>query len=286
MTKLHTTAVIGALLAISASVAVASTTKRVSLKLGPGAVLNVTNPAGSVVLRPGTDQQVIVNATIYSGKVEMDAYTTPDGKRGEVISHAVGQQRPTGDEARVDYDITVPSGISVTISTATAPVTVEGVKGDISISSDTGLITVRQMSKSHLHVRGVAAPVVLSDVVNTHVDITSATGSVQLTQVSGPNVEVRTTKGPITYTGDFGGGGRYTLSTHDADIDVHMPEIASVDLTARSPNGSVDTPEFLKQKEHTTFAPSQGRSFTGTSHSGSSSVELHSYSGRIRVKKQ
>jgi hypothetical protein len=42
----------------------------------------------------------------------------------------------------------------------------------------------------------------------------------------------------------------------------------------------------LQQKSHNSFVPMQGRSFAGTSNSGSSSVELQSFSGKIRVKKQ
>jgi hypothetical protein len=108
-----------------------------------------------------------------------------------------------------------------------------------------------------------------------------------MSQVSGPTVEVRTASGRISYHGDFSGGGHYLLSTHDAPIDVFMPALASIDLTALSTHGAVDQPDLpFDKKEHTNVLSSPGRSFTGTSHSGSSSVELHSFSGRIRVKKQ
>jgi len=287
MTNLTRTAYMAALLVVGANLAAAGATRQSRLNLGPGAVLTVVTSGGSVSLHPGTEQQVIVNSTTHSDRVEADVHATPDGKRGEVVTHVLSQQGASADDLRVDYDIAVPPGISVTLSTATAPITVQGVSGDISISSDTGQITVRQISKSHLHVRGVTAPVTLTDVIGTHVDITSTGGAVQLTQVSGPTVEVRTASGRITYNGDFAGGGHYLLSTHDAPIDVFMPAFASVDLTARSSTGAVDPPELpLEKKEHTNVLPAPGRSFTGTSHSGSASVELHSYSGRIRIKKQ
>lgn len=287
MTNLTKTAYVTALLALGTNLALAAgTTQQSRLNLGKGAVLTIVSSAGSVSLHPGTEQQVVVSSTTHSDRVEVDVRATANGNRGEVVTHVLSQTS-SADDLRVEYDIAVPPGISVTISTATAPITVEGVSGDISISSDTGQITVRQMSKSHLHVRGVAAPVALSDVIGTHVDITSTAGAVQLTQVSGPTVEVRTASGRITYNGDFAGSGHYLLSSHDAPIDVFMPAFASVDLTAQSPHGTVEPPDFpLDKKEHSIVAPSPGRSFTGTSHSGSASVELHSYSGRIRVKKQ
>jgi hypothetical protein len=271
---------------LGAGLAVAGNVKQSRLNLGPGAVLTVVNGGGSVSLHPGNDRQVVVSATTYSDKVEADIHATPDGRRGEVITHVLSQQRLSADESKVDYDITVPSGISVIVNTATAPITVDSVTGDITVASDTGQITVRRVSQSHLHVRGVAAPVEMSEVNNTYVDITSAGGPVRLTQVTGPTVEVRTTSGSITYKGDFASG-HYKFSTHDAPIDVSLPEFASVDLDARSTTGSVDSSAFpFEKKDHPTYTPPPGRAFAGTSHSGLSSVELRSYSGRIRVKKQ
>ena len=179
ITNLTKTAYVAALLVLGANLAAAGTTRQSRLNLGKGAVLTVVSSGGSVSLHPGTEKQVIVNSTTHSDRVEADVHATPDGTRGEVVTHLLSQQGNGSDDLRVDYDIAVPPDISVTISTATAPITVSGVSGDISISSDTGQITVRQISKSHLHVRGVAAPVTLSDVIGTHVDITSTGGSVQ-----------------------------------------------------------------------------------------------------------
>ena len=39
-------------------------------------------------------------------------------------------------------------------------------------------------------------------------------------------------------------------------------------------------------KQHVPFSVTSGRAFAGTSNSGASSVQLRSYSGTIRVKKQ
>ena len=77
-----------------------------------------------------------------------------------------------------------------------------------------------------------------------------------------------------------------TTETHSGMIDVTLPESASVDLTARSINGLVQNDFPLQAKAHTPFVPKSGSSFAGTSNSGLSSVELQSFSGRIRVKKQ
>ena len=81
-------------------------------------------------------------------------------------------------------------------------------------------------------------------------------------------------------------GGEYSLTNHTGNIDVTLPSSASVDLDARSSHGSVEDSFPLRQKTHLANALVAGRSFAGTSNSGSSSVQLRSFSGKIRLKKQ
>lgn len=285
MKKLDAAILGGVLLAGSVLAMPAESARQTRLAIAPGGSVNVVNNCGSVTLHPGSPHQVVVNATTHSDKVEVDTNGVPDGKRVEIRTHFLPQQKPTSSESSVDYDIAIPPGVSVTITTATAPITVDNIGGDLSLSSDTGLVTVKNAVNTHLEVRGVAAPVVLSDVTG-QVEVTSSGGNVQLTHISGSRVRISTTSGNITYHGDFPGGGSYLLSTHSGNIDVTLPEKASVDLSARSLKGSVENDYPLQAKSHMTFVPYEGRSFAGTSNSGSSSVELQSFSGRIRVKKQ
>jgi DUF4097 and DUF4098 domain-containing protein YvlB len=291
MNKLNLTAVAGVLVVLgtlhaAATAMAADTRKEARFDVVPGGTVNIVNNGGSVTLHGGPGRQVIVAYVTHSDKIEVDESTTSDKLRLEIRTHAMGEQRPTADEARVEYDVTVPAGIAVTVSTATAPITADGLSGDLTLSSDTGQITVRNVAKVHVHVRGVTAPVSLSSINNGHVEITSSGGEVQLVDVSGPLVSVGTTSGNITYRGNCSGGGDYSLTTHSGAIDVTLPETASFDVSARSVSGLVQNDFPLQQKAHTPYVPKAGSSFTGTSHSGSSSVELQSFSGRIRVKKQ
>jgi DUF4097 and DUF4098 domain-containing protein YvlB len=290
MRKLTLTAGIGIMIALGTAGALALANDMRSearLDIAPGGTINVVNAAGSVSLHPGNGRQVLVVATSHSPKIEIDQDTTPDKKRVEILTHPKPEQKLTAEEARVDLEITVPAGISVIVNTATAPITAEGLSGAmISLSADTGQISVHNVSKAHIHIRSVAAAVTLSAISGGHVEITTAGGAVQMANVSGPLVNVGTASGNITYQGDFSGGGAYTLTTHSGAIDVTLPETASFDLSARSVTGAVQNDFPLQQKAHTSFVAKPGSSFTGTSLSGSSSVELQSFSGRIRVKKQ
>ena len=285
--NLPTMAIISATLAFGTGLSLfAQSTRQGKFNIGPGGVLNVVDNAGSVTVHAAGGPQLIVSSTPHSSKVEVDSSSTPDGRRVEIRAHALPQQKPGNEEAKVDMDIALPPGIAVTITTATAPIRVENVTGDLTLASDTGQVTLRNVANSHVHVRSVAAPVGLSNVTGGFVEITSSSGPVQLTSVSGNKVTVNTASGNITYQGDCSGGGDYMLISHSGAIDFLLPQTASVDLTARSVTGSVENDFPLQAKQHTSFVPSTGRSFAGTSNSGSASVELQSFSGRIRVKKQ
>jgi len=99
-------------------------------------------------------------------------------------------------------------------------------------------------------------------------------------------VTASTTSGKIVYRGDFSGGGDYAFTNHSGDIEVTLPAEASVDISAVSVSGAVDNDFPFQPTAHAPFPITQGKSLVGTSNSGSSSVRLRSFSGKIRVKKQ
>jgi len=274
-----------ALTLFTASARAAGNRKESRLEIAPGGNITVINALGSVTLHSAPGHQVLVAYTTHSDKIEVDQ-TNPDKTRLELRSHVLAGQKPSPDEARVDFEITVPPGVSVNVSTVSAPVTADGLNGDITIASESGQIVARNIARSHLHVRSMKAPVILNNVTLSHVDVQSSAGPVHLTTVTGPNVTVGTANGSIDYHGDCAGGGDYRLSTHSGDIEIWLPAYASVDLSARSRTGSVEDDFHLADRQHQVNPPVQGRSFAGTSNSGSSSVELQSISGKIRVKKQ
>jgi DUF4097 and DUF4098 domain-containing protein YvlB len=264
----------------------ADSRKEARIDIAPGGTVNIVSGGGSIALHSGAGHQLLVSYTVHSAKIEVDQSSSDNKQRVELLTHALPGEKPTADEAKVDYDVTVPAGVSVNVSTTSAPITADGISSDIELSSETGQITVHNIAKSHVHVRSVTAPVTLQNVTMSRVDIQSTGGAVQLKNVNGQRLAVGTTSGNIDYEGDCSGGGSYTLTTHTGAINVTLPATASVDLTARSATGAVENDFPLQQKPHISFVPQQGRSFAGTSNSGSSSVELQSFSGKIRVKKQ
>src|SRR5689334_13042454 len=99
----------------------AETRKEAKIDIAPGGTVNIVSGGGSVALHSGSGRQVLATYTVHSNKVEVDQNSSADRQRVELRTHALPGQQPTADQARVDYDITIPSGVSVNVSTTSAP---------------------------------------------------------------------------------------------------------------------------------------------------------------------
>src|SRR5215472_4708709 len=91
----------------------ADSTRQARLAISTGGVVNIANNGGSVTLRQGNQRQVLVTITTHSDKIEVDTNSTPDGRRVDIRSHTVAQQRPSAEECRVEFEVAVPAGASV-----------------------------------------------------------------------------------------------------------------------------------------------------------------------------
>jgi DUF4097 and DUF4098 domain-containing protein YvlB len=260
----------------------AQTKKEFRYTVSPKATIVVVNRFGPITVHPSAGNQVLAIATLHSSKVEVD--DNHNGNRVELHTHFLQSANP--QEGEVDYDLQVPADAMVNVRSANGTLSAQGLQGDLFLVGDAGPVDVRNISNGQVHVKTLNGAVTLANLTNAQVDVTSVGGDVTLNAVTGPRVSVNTATGKIVYVGDFGSDGQYSLSNHSGDIDVTIPQNASVDITARSVSGSVENDFPLAQKSHPSFASTQGRSFAGTSNAGSSSVQLRSFSGKIRLKKQ
>jgi DUF4097 and DUF4098 domain-containing protein YvlB len=264
------------------AVAVAQGKKEYRFNVGMKSTVSIINQYGPVTVRPSTGNFVVVNATTYSDKVEVDH--TQSGSRVDVQSHLLPGSTP--ENSRVDYEVTVPADASVTLESMTGPLRAEKLHGDVEAEGANATVEVRDISNSHVHVKTMNGPITLSEIHNGHVEIDSVSGSVTLKSVTGPLVRVSSTTGKILYDGDFGYAGEYRFNSHSGNIEATIPQDASVDVKAQSVRGQVQDDVPLEPKSHTSFLVKQGSSFAGTINKAASSVWLRTFSGKIHLKKR
>jgi DUF4097 and DUF4098 domain-containing protein YvlB len=282
MQSLERNAVIGLLVVSSLALATAATRKEYRFAVAPGSTISVDTQYGAIAVKAGTGNQALVVALPQSDKVEVDSHQS--GNRIAVESHLLqGADSQTG---RVDYEVTVPKGIMMTLHSSTGPLTAEGVQGDLEFESASAPVDVRGVSHGHVHVRTMNGLVTLTDVHDAHIEITSIGGDVHLNSVTGPWVEVNSGSGKVSYDGDFGSGGEYHLITHTGDIEALVPATTSADFRAHSVRGHVQNDFPLDPMPHPQSTIEAGRAFIGTMGKSASKVVLRSFSGRIRLKQR
>ncbi|HET9407142.1 MAG TPA: DUF4097 family beta strand repeat-containing protein [Candidatus Sulfotelmatobacter sp.] len=271
-----------AVVTFSVGVLGAETHKEFRYNVGPKAGISVSNPYGSITVRPSTGNTVVVNAVLHSDRVEVDNSQT--GNRVDVQSHLL--QGADAESGRVDYDVLVPADASITLHSSTGPLHAEKLHGDVTLEGTDATMDVRDINDAHVHVKTLNGPVTLSNIHDGHVEIDSLSGEVTLKSVTGRLVQVNSTSGKISYIGDFGSSGEYRLTSHSGDIDATVPETTSADVSARSVRGEVQDDVPLAPKSHIPYAIKQGSAFVGTMGKAASSVVLRTFSGRIHLKKR
>lgn len=243
--------------------------------------VSVANQFGPIWVKPSSGKEVLVTAVLHSDKVEVDH--THSFNRISITSHLL--PGANAESGRVEYQLLVPADANLTLLSATGPLRVERLRGDVMLEGNTANVDVRDLSGGHVHIKTLDGPVTLTNVTDGHVEITSVGGDVALNSVNGPLIHVNSTSGRIIYDGDFGGGGDYSLMTHTGDIEATAPSYASFDVMASSTQGKVEN-DFLLQPTHTSFAAKAGTAFAGTMGKAASSVRLLSFSGKIHLKKR
>jgi len=258
--------------------------KEFKYSAGPKASVFIINQYGPITVKPSSTEQVIVIASPHSDKVQVDG--TQNGNRVVVKSQLLdGANAATG---RVDYEVEVPSGTSVTLHSFDGPVHAEQLEGDVTVESETATVDLRDLAGGHVHVNTMNGPVTLTNINNGHVEIMSVAGDVNLNSVTGPFVEVMSAKGRINYSGDFGYTGNYKLTSHTGDIEAIVPAYASFDVNAKSVRGDVvnDFPLTDRHQQGSPSALQRGRSFVGSAGKAASSVIIRTFSGKIRLRKR
>jgi len=258
--------------------------KEYRFNVGTKARVSVTNPYGSISVKPSTGNIVVINAVLHSDKVEVDHNLVGNGV--DIQSHLLpGADAQSG---RVDYEILVPADASVTLHSSTGPLRAEKLHGDVTLEGAAATVEIRDITGAHVHVKTLNGPVTLTNVQDGHVEIDSLSGEVTLNGVTGPLVQVISTSGSINYIGDFGDRGEYRLTSHSGNIEALVPETTSADVSARSVRGEVHDDIPLQPRTHTWFVVKEGSAFWGTMGRAavSSTVVLRSFSGKIHLSKR
>ena len=251
-----------------------------------GMRVDVNNYGGSVVVGTWDRSAVRIRAD-HSGRDRVAIATS-----GSVLS--VRSEGRLGPSRVVDYQITMPRGMGVSVSGVYNDVTVEGagdvgaetVEGDVIVSGGSGSATLSSIDgdimvrdrQGRLKITAVDGDV---EIRNFTGDLTveSVDGDVVMTGIQAASTDVNSVDGDLFYEGTLRDNGKYRLSSHDGDIVLVVPERTNASFTVAMFSGEFDS-SFPVQLNRT----SKNR-FHFTLGSGNAQVEVESFDGTIRLRR-
>jgi DUF4097 and DUF4098 domain-containing protein YvlB len=253
-----------------------------------GASLSVNNFGGAITVHGWTQDRVKVHAEHgRRGRIEVSVVG------GTVMIKAGSRQ---GAPSVVDFDITVPQAMALTLSGTYAEITVDGVlgpinaetvNGEVNVRGGKGIITLHSIQGSvtladasgRIEVNSVNEDVELSN-ISGEIKVETTNGEVTLSRIQSSSVEASTINGDVVYEGSITDGGSYSFSSHNGDIVVSVPERANVTVTAATANGDIGASFPLP------FTGTPGkRRYTFKLGSGSARMEVESFQGDIKLRR-
>jgi DUF4097 and DUF4098 domain-containing protein YvlB len=246
-------------------------------------VLIITSYSGWISIRSWQRQEIKVLGSNYSSNVEVD--TEASANKVRLTTHVI-DRLATPDRSKIDYQIFTPEESTVEVKTNLGGVVIENIKGEVRIdvfnaavkvSGAAGFINVKTLG-SQLEIIDCSGPVQASTV----------SGDIILRGLSSRSVAAQSTQGNILYDGDLFSHGNYNFTTNAGNIQIFCNERASVEWDARTVKGVIesDLPIFSKGHHYTTPNLIGRQSLVGTLNDGEATVQLSTFSGKIKINRK
>lgn len=231
------------------------------------------------------------NKSVWVMVLGFDPAKTADAGADECLS---------GGEIQIDVPrnatVNVKSRNSETSIESVGKVTVENVGGDIFLNNITrgieaktyeGDVTVGSSSGA-MTLLSTTGNILAFDVSPSEIgDIFKAktnNGAIVLKNVGQRQMEVGSNSGAINFSGEFLNGGQYNFGTANGSITLAIPQNSSLKLNASYGYGAFNTEIPLENLIKST--PQKAQNLSGQIGKGDASINLTTYSGALRIKKQ
>jgi DUF4097 and DUF4098 domain-containing protein YvlB len=261
-----------------------------TVQVHKGTRLDINNFAGDVNIKTWDKDAVRVEAMNSDREIV-------DIRPGDQVLTIRSRSTRGGPPRSLDYTITVPSWMAISVAGTYADVMMEGVGGDVAVDTTRGDITVHggngfvslksvqgeitlTKAKGRVEARSVNESIHLADIAG---DLSAETtnGSIILDRIDSTNVDLYTVNGDISYDGPIREKGAYRLTTHNGLIAMPIPEKVNATLMVRTYNGGFRSTFPVKTGDD----QERRKRFTLTLGDGSAHIELESFGGTIALRR-
>jgi len=258
--------------------------------------LDLENFRGEVVVRSWDRDAVQVQADHARGRyVDIQHH-------GSTIEIEVEAERGMGLTGAVDFHITVPRSMDISIEGMAIEVDVEGAGGDVDINtihgsihlvggrgninleSVNGSLTV-DGAQGDLELTGVSGGIHLRNCTGD-IMVEAVGGSITMEGIRSGDIEAGTVGGTLRFEGEIQDGGIYTFGTHGGQIWLYLPADMNARVEAVTLAGGMEV-DFPGAPEE----PTRNRGIPGLSEkeisfqvgTGSARIEVETFGGTIQI---
>lgn len=257
-----------------------------TLTVGPQTEIEIMSGSGSIEVRQGSGGRVEIRAKVRAGdwgwsrsgvsaqeRVKRVEANPPIEQQGNTVRIGDIKDPDLRDGVSISYDVTVPPGTALRSKSGSGSQRIEGVDGDVVVSTGSGSVNVRR-SGGRVRASTGSGGVTAQDVggafeastgsgsidgdgVKGPISARTSSGSIEVTQIGGGDVEASSSSGSIRVRGVQGGVRASTtsgslaiegqmardwrLSSASGHVTVNVPGSQGFELDASSSSGRIDT---------------------------------------------
>jgi len=285
------TALLGLLLTVPA-LAFGATPINETRPLASTGTLSVSNTAGSIVVRGWDRNEVAITGELDGDSAKLEI--SGDSKALSVAVRAPGRSRGSVDEARLELRVPARAqlrldAVSADISVAgtSGPISTKSVSGDVQLDVGSGEIEASTVS-GDLIVKAPAFKTALNS-VSGDLRASGLRGTLKAETVSGEmevrggsfrEVSLQSVSGDVDLDLSLEDTATLSAETLSGDIVLRLPKAPNAQLSMKTFSGSLRNGFNAERAERGT------RKVSATLGGGRGTIDLHTFSGDIRVDRR
>ncbi len=260
----------------------------------PNGDVEVSNISGEVRITGWDEDAIEITGELGSGVERLDFIR--DGKHTTI---KVVYEKGRHSRQSTDLYIKVPEASDLEVSTVSADIEVEGVRGMQRLQSVSGDITSQifeddfeaKTVSGDLAVVGQNARTLLTlTTVSGDAEIANVSGEVEVTTVSGEidikagvlsRARLKATNGELSIEGALEAGGRYDLSVVNGEVEVMLDDDANIDVDVETFNGDIDNCFGEKSARKSEYGP--GRFLRFSRGDADRTVRIRAFNGDVDI---
>ncbi len=259
-------------------------------RAGGGPLVRVENVAGETHVKGTAGDEVVVRATkrAYADSAErgkrvlenIEVEFEQDGDEIRIWQRAYLLERGWANlfrdrRARVDYDIEVPRGTTVSVRSASGEIDVRGVEGGAELQTVSGDVAAQDI-RGPLRLRTVSGQCVAERCAGV-VEANSVSGDLTFRSCAWPSGGLLTISGDVAAEVRLSATGSVRVNTVSGDVELATP--SAFELRFDSTSGDLDAPDGV------VVTKLGRRSAVARQGEGGAQVRVHTVSGDVTVRR-